>query len=177
MARRRSQRGSNRASGVRRQTSWEEGVGGTSSAQFAASGSAIVGSGVQPTTDGLTLVRTRGFVELVLTTITANLDGYSGGIGIGVVNTNAFGVGVSAVPLPLTEMQWDGWLWHQLFAFHGPAGGTLGHPGANLRFEIDSKAMRKVGLEDTIFASIEVVETGTAVMSYFLDSRMLFKLP
>jgi len=44
------------------------------------------------------------------------------------------------------------------------------------REEVDSKAMRKIAPNETIFGSLQVVEVGTAVMEAFFDSRMLVKL-
>ena len=42
---------------------------------------------------------------------------------------------------------------------------------------MDSKAMRKLNVQDSIYAIIEVEEIATATASVFMDTRMLFALP
>ena len=176
MARQRS--GFSRTShGSRRRTGWEEGPGGGTVNTFSAPGVAILGIGQSALIDGLTLIRTRGILEIFMITATGAGDGFDGAVGIGVVTLLAFTVGVIAVPAPITEIEWEGWLWHQMFSYHTPTAGSEGDPAAALRIEIDSKAMRKVGSEEVIFACAEVIEAGTAVMEMWLASRLLFKLP
>jgi len=162
----------------RRRTGWEEGPGTASESTITSSSAAILGNGQTFQLDGLTVVRLRGFVELRLEGAgSAAGSGYTGALGIGIVTTAAFAVGSSAVPTPITEIEWEGWMWHQLFSL------TVGDATAGdrhvspLAFQIDSKAMRKVGSDETIFASIEVVEKGTETLSVILASRMLLKLP
>jgi len=119
-------------------------------------------------------------VKAFLTTANAVSDGFHGAIGIGVVTDDAFGVGVSAVPDPLDEMEWDGWLWHSFFDIHtaaSPLDDGVNAATVGWQKDIDSKAMRKLNLGDTIFAIAEVTMGGTAVMQLFLDTRVLLKLP
>ena len=47
---------------------------------------------------------------------------------------------------------------------------------AAIRVDVDSKAMRKCSVDETIFAVIEVAELGTASLSWSFNSRLLFKL-
>ena len=108
-------------------------------------------------------------------------------MGIGIATLAAVTAGVASVPTPITEAGWDGWLWHMFFQCRAAGiidGSAMGDTdavnptAAAVRFEIDSKAMRK--FEDTdlaIYAALEVSEVGTSTMVWSFDSRALFKLP
>ena len=165
---------------TRRRVGWEEGTGGTGSETVGASSSIIVGSSLAVLADGFTLVRMRGHISAFLTAVTGAGDGFTGAFGIGLATTAAIAVGVSAVPTPITEQDWDGWLYWTPFWCRGVKASST--DGANavsgaFRQEIDSKSMRKVGESMSFYAAFEVVETGSAVMEFMHDSRMLFKLP
>ncbi len=166
-----------RTTGPRRKTGWEEGVGGTGVLAIGATGSFFLGSAVAPTVDGLTLVRTRGFVEMLLAGATARGDGMQGAIGIGVTTVAAVAAGIASVPTPIDELDWDGWLYHQLFSIHSQGAGVASSSNSVLRMPVESKAMRKLDLLDSIYAAIQVAEIGGGPMDVFLDTRMLLKLP
>ena len=172
----RGSRGSNlRYASARRATGWEEGPGTfTDVGAFTASQAVILGSGQSFVFDGDTVVRIRGFAEISLSSGTADGDGYTGAFGIGIVTDAAFAAGVASVPTPITEIEWEGWIWHQMFSVRSPATDST---EIRQTFEIDSKAMRKVGSNRTIFAVVEATEIGTAVAEITLGSRMLLKLP
>jgi len=124
------------------------------------------------------LVRTRGLLDVFLDGVpTADGDGYFGAFAIGIVTDPAIAIGITAVPTPITEQSWDGWLYHTFISVH-TMDVTFGNMGAaHHRIEVDSKAMRKFPVEMTMFAVLEVVEIGTATLNAFWDSRVLFKLP
>ena len=48
---------------------------------------------------------------------------------------------------------------------------------ATFRMEIDTKAMRKLHEEDSLYAAFEVTEVGVSTMTVQMDSRLLVKLP
>ena len=126
-------------------------------------------------------MRIRGYAAFYLSSWTAALDGYEGAMGIGVVTDAAFSVGTTALPTPLTEEDWDGWMFHQYYSVRAPATGTEAD-GANaqgivLRIPIDSKAMRKITPEMTMFGIFQHTETGTAVINSEARTRILLKLP
>jgi len=132
-----------------------------------------------------TLVRTRGSMLLTLKNATAQGDGFTGAIGIAKATTAAVVAGVGSVPTPLTEEDWDGWIWHRYFALSSQdpidGGGItdrdLQNPvTASLRFDFDSKAMRKVLELETLYGVIEVTEVGTSTLALFANCRQLFKL-
>ena len=154
---------------------WEPGIGGTTETEFSASGSSILGSGVVPTGEKLTLLRTRGILDLFLeSTVTSGGDGFFGAFGIGIVSAAAFAIGVTAVPTPIDEAGWDGWLYHQFFSIHAPLpANDGGAPAAHQRVMIDGKAMRKFDVDDTLFGVLQVVEKGAANMTAYMDTRML----
>lgn len=162
----------------KRKVEWSEGTGGTGLTSGAASQSVILGSFLQAGIAGLTLVRTRGLLDIFLDGPgTADGDGFFGAFGIGIVVDAAATAGVVSMPTPITESSWDGWLYHSFLSIHNPDT-TFGGSGAvHQRVEVDSKAMRKFPLDVSMFAMLEVIEIGTATFNVFWDSRVLLKLP
>ena len=174
----RIQSGLRRVQSLKRKTTWEEGVGGDDQTTVAASISTFLGAALAVTEDGLTLVRTRGSFQIYLRTIAAVSDGFHCALGIGIANVNAITVGITAVQTPITNMDWDGWLYHRFFDIHAAAGAIdTTEPQASIQFEVDSKAMRKINQGDALYCVLETVERGTATATAFFDSRMLFKIP
>ena len=177
MARRRGFPQAGTRSTPRRLTSWEAGVGGGAPVTESATVTKFLGSALAFSTDGLTLVRTRGEFVANLTAASAAANGYFGAVGIGLATAAAVAVGITAVPTPITEQGWDGWIWWSpIYAFSGRADEVEGGL-ANQRMVIDTKGMRKVKEEDSLYAAIEITEVGAASLFVALDCRMLFKLP
>jgi len=136
--------------------------------------------------DGVTLIRTRGRLQLYLEAATSGRDGFSGAFGIGVATTAAVVAGAASVPTPITEQDWEGWLFWTAIQLHAgdPITGdaVVDADLVNVQtavqiVDIDSKAMRKLGEDMTIYGALEVTEVGTATLDWSVDSRMLFKLP
>jgi len=171
----------------RRQPAWEAGVGQTGVQNQISASTAVIGAAaVQPTTDGLTLIRTRGRLQMFLSAATAALDGFTGAVGIGLATAAAVTAGAASVPTPIGEQDWDGWLWWQAIQLKcaDPLDANLSVDKdavsgniAYMNIDIDSKAMRKLGLQDSLYLSLEVAEVGTAILNWSFDTRMLFKLP
>ena len=178
MAHRRGSRFPTR-SGQRRQTSW--GVGPQDvDGGFSASGSSLWSSGIIPLVEGLTIVRIRGVVKVTNATAGVALDGFFGAHGMCIVTNEAFAVGITAVPTPLDDEDWDGWMWHSYFDVRAPTatfadGVNAGAIYSNI--EIDSKSMRKIPDGYTLVGVTEVVESGTATCEVQSQTRILFKLP
>ena len=163
----------------RRTTEWGFGPGGNTVQIFSASGEAILGSGISADEE-VTIVRLRGLLSCYLTTTVAGVnEGFHGAVGIGICTEDAFGVGTTAMPDPLADLAWDGWMWHSFFDIHANTS-TLSDGvnavSASQRIEVDSKAMRRLMESDVLFAKVEVVEAGTASMGLFFESRVLIKL-
>jgi len=163
----------------RRKSSWTVGPGDSTPLHFDSSDENAF-SGLNIIADGLTLVRTRGSFSAYLTAATATSDGFHGAFGYwhcflaGLFGRN-FVASASA-----RSVNWDGWLYHRFFDCH--LGDSIGGGGSNqapgaVQFEVDSKAMRKVSVNEVFVAVVQVSETPTAEIDVFFDSRMLFKLP
>jgi len=164
----------------RRLTTWTVGCESNNQA-FSANGSTIWSQGVQLVAESqATIVRCRGLISATLLTAAAAGDGFFGAFGIGIVNENAFTVGgTTSVPTPITDIDWPGWLWHQFFdvrAVTATIGDGVNAVGAYARFEIDSKAMRKMGDEEVLMGVTQVEESGAATMEVNANTRLLFKL-
>jgi len=179
-----------RTSGVRRQTSWgtgpKSGASGLS-VSISASSTNLGGIVAVPASDGITLIRTRGELVFALETADALSSGFRGAFGIGIATDDAIAIGVTALPMPIGQETWDGWLYHTYFA--ALAAEVMGAANASstvsgtaalncvVRREVDSKAMRKIPVGMTLYCALEVTETNTATARWSFNSRTLVKLP
>ena len=174
---------------VRHRSSWEVGPetsGGGGQQSLSSSIAQIAGTAVQATVDGQTLIRTRGELVVYVTAVTNSGEGFFGAFGIAKATSAAVLAGVASVPTPATEDAWDGWLYHRYLTIvsGGPiaaatAAQEQNQGNANLssmRLEVDSKAMRKIDVNEAFYAVLEVTELGTATLVWHFNSRMLFKL-
>ncbi len=106
----------------RRKTKWSFGVEDDGSVDLAASGKQGWSSGIVLVLESsVTLVRIRGEVLSRLRSATTALDGFRVAYGIGLATNEAFSVGNTALPGPITDADWDGWIWHTFgFIFSDP---------------------------------------------------------
>ena len=159
----------------RRQTAWSLGPEGTLA--HTASAAQLVPTSVTATVEGLTIVRIRGTFLIFLTSVGSNVDGLTGAVGIGIVTDEAIAAGVAAVPTPFSDDDDELWMWHHYFHCIGASTSSPSQqPAATVRMEIDSKAMRKLPQGNSLFAAVEVVETGVIAGNSFLNTRILVKL-
>jgi len=170
-------RGFPRGHPSRRRTEWFFGVGGTALASQSDSSAQFLGASVTTSFGEETVVRIRGLFDMFLVSSTSPGDGFFGAVGIGIATVAAITAGVASVPTPITEQDWDGWLWHHFFSVHESSADEAGSGSSHHRMEIDSKAMRRLQGDMGLYAMVEAVEIGTAAASMFLDTRMLSKLP
>ena len=169
----------------RRKSTWSQGPGGTTLTVITGSSSTILGAG-SIALEPITLVRTRGELLMYLESAVTARDGFLGAFGIGIASHQAFLAGAAALPAPITEMDWDGWLYHRIINVQAAGPIVVATASqiqlqvhdttAALRVEVDSKAMRKLGPEMVQFAMLEVVEVGAANMVVEFNSRVLDKL-
>jgi len=127
-----------------------------------------------------TLARIRGVFRAGLSSANAVNDGFAGAIGIGKVQDEAFAAGVGSVPSPITEVSWDGWLYHQFFSLRAMTAVTADVPQANFGFfesVIDVKSMRKIDEQEDFVVVLEAIETGAAVGFAEIQCRSLELLP
>ena len=113
----------------------------------------VISSMLAPTGVGAarqTLLRTRGSL-VVLGTPDAAGDSEIVGLGVIVVQQAAAAVGGASVPGPLNDPDAN-WLWHQFVGLNamGATGETPTSVSAIVRVEIDSKAMRKVAIDQEL---------------------------
>ena len=174
----RSSRGFSR--GPRRQRSWEEGPGGTTTLALTAAVPLFVGAAAVATEDGLTLARLRGRVRVFMDTWAAGNNGLTGAFGIGIVREEAVVAGIASVPTPIADSDWDGWIYwtpYSVRSIDAAAASVGGGFPFGVDYEVDTRAMRKLRLGDTIYASVESVISGTPVARMQFDSRVLVLLP
>ena len=167
----------------RRKVAWGDGPSQTRASQTAiAKLGWTFGAGLTLDVGG-TVVRIRGQALLQLLEATPSGSGFTGAVGIGIASEDAFGVGITALPGPFSDADWGGWLWHSFFHLYATAAQASGadvarNANVDLRMEIDTKAMRKMGPNEVIFGMWETVaEAGTSTIQYVADTRMLVKLP
>ena len=101
-----------------------------------------------------TIMRTRGFCSIQPQVFSADLD-ITGAIGIGVVTAEAFAAGVASIPEPFTDADWGGWFVWRTFAYHLEFATAASVNFPVWDFEIDSKAMRKVGTNEVMVVIAE----------------------
>jgi len=136
----------------------------------------IVGSGLQPTTAEITLLRLRGG-GYVGALDAASLGAGVAAIGVGIVSLEAFNIGATAIPSPLKQAEWDGWLWHMFV----PLRLDLSSVDVNQdlgqtfhRFEIDGKAMRKFSPNMVLFVGAEFDgATGVSARVHFMTRALV----
>jgi len=177
MAHSRGSRFRSRSNGSRRAVTWQEGPFGQIA--VTATEAVVFPTGQAAQVDDLTLVRTRGELLAYLTVAggAAN-EGFRCYFGICIVSENAAGVGISAIPTPLSDIAWDGWLVHHTFNVREVGTALADSLTQQVRIPIDSKAMRKMHQTDTIVAVLQTTEIGDgATMVCDFVSRMLLKLP
>ena len=169
-----------RSGSLRRKTSWTGGPLGRFG-EFSSNSVQESSTVLQAILPGLTIVRIRGHVSLALASATAVNDGFDEvGIGLAVVSENAgITIGVTAIPAPIDDVGWDGWMWHWLGNIQAMnTGASIGHGVGNMLIPIDTKAMRKFKESDVLVAMIQVAGlNGTVGMQAVINTRTLLKLP
>ncbi len=94
-------------------------------------------------------------------------------VAVGIVSIAAATVGVGSIPTPWSEPGWSGWLvWRSVnypFQFVDGTGVLIW----NRTQEVDSKAMRKVGPDETV---VIVAESQAGAFEISTPVRQLYKL-
>ena len=165
-----------RATRSRRSVSWTIGVADVDGS-FSASGKAVWSFGATPTGNEETIVRTRGLVAFYNESANAIGSGWFGAVGIGIVSDQAFAAGATSMPGPLADEDWD-WIWHSYFdvrAISATIADGVNAFSCAQRIVIDSKAMRKIGPNETLFGMTEVVESGAGTLEIQAQTRTLVK--
>jgi len=163
-----------KAGGPKRQTTW---IGPADQGYIAlASTTKVLLASFDPSAAGLvkpTVVRTRGPLSVRPNVYSADVD-IVGAFGVAVVSDQAFGIGITAIPGPFDDANWDGWFVWQSFSYRFElVDGTGDFYPASSEIEIDSKAMRKISQNETI---VLVMQSQVGAMSISAPLRLLFKL-
>ncbi len=168
-----------RARGSFRKTTWSAGPLSGAVQSATAAGTTIISTGAS-LGGVLTLVRIRGELTVWLEAVGTIGDGFTRvHAGIGIVSTDAFTAGAASMPTPIGDADW-GWLWYY-------AGGVIAGfsvtesentgPISQIRIPIDTKAMRKMTPNETVFGAVQFhTEIGVATASFVMNTRMLSKL-
>jgi len=162
--------------GVQRHTDW--GFGVDMLANTLSSSAKLLGTTSLGVAEPVTLIRIRGMIHFILTLGDAAGSGFLGAAGIALVNTDAFSVGITAIPGPQSDAHWDNWIWHSFWDVR-TATATIADgvnaAGVSQRIVIDSKAMRKWDPAETLVLMVEGTETTNAAVRINCDTRLLLK--
>ena len=123
-----------------------------------------------------TVVRTHLYLAIVTDQLAAS-ENQQMAIGFAIVSDQASGIGVTAVPTPITDLGSDAWYLHQFLTARLVLGDVTGfdHQAVGARINVDSRVMRKV--EDG-FDNIVTIETTSSSdgLQMFTAGRQLLKL-
>ena len=119
-----------------------------------------------------TAIRNRGSISVRPNSTGADLD-IVGAFGMCVVTQDALAVGITAIPGPFTDSQFDGWMVWQPFSLRVDFSDATGTRLFDRDYEIDSKAMRKV---PSGYALVQVAESFSGAFSISATIRTLMKL-
>ena len=162
-----------RSRGARRATSWvrTDIVSGTTAWKALAGSTSVIDQSFI-TDDPVTLIRARGNVVADTDQVAAGEHSF-GAFGIAIVSAQAFAIGITAIPTPLTDASSDLWFVHGYWdAAISLADGT-GIANTSRRVDFDSKAMRKLTPDETV---VMVIENGsTTGVVYRFDFALLIK--
>ncbi len=105
---------------------------------------------------------------------TATTEDITGAFGMIVVKESAATIGITAVPTPLTEVDADFFVYQGMTAPFTSLTSVGFQDGVGVRYDIDSKAMRKVGTNDDVAVVMELRSTGGAEIN--IEGRQLIQL-
>jgi len=160
--------------GPRRATDWSASSLQAGTTTVPAS-SAVLTQAFVPLPGGETVIRIRGSFGWQTDTPGAP-EVQVGAYGIAVVTAQAVSVGITAIPHPVTDAAWGGWMYHHFIQSSNQNFTNAGFAfGGFHRIEVDSKAMRKVDEDDRL---VMVVENSSSSFGFeIMDSfRLLSKV-
>jgi len=121
-----------------------------------------------------TIVRTRMDLRWASDQAAAAEDPF-GSFGMMVVTDTAAALGVTAIPDPGSNEDSDWFLWQGLSVVFSLADATGIDANGGARYDIDSKAMRKVGADDDIVSVVSNLNSADGGV-ITINGRMLLKL-
>jgi len=159
----------NRGRAPRRLTQW---IGPADQGYVAVTdaGATLIGSA--PFDEAATIVRTRGAFACRPESEAADVS-LTGAIGVGIVSSEAFAAGIASIPEPFSDGDWGGWFVWRSFAYEVRFSDATGVGFLDWGFEIDSKAMRKVGPNESL---VIIAESQGGAFRVNVPLRILVKL-
>ena len=155
---------------AKRRVSWEGGFGSSLASGAGSFVTTLVSEAILEARPAPTVVRCRGefWAKSQTSAINSRVTA-----GIIVVTAKALAAGVASLPSPLTDVGSD-WLWWDTYDLAWQTGEPI-ESGAVRRL-IDSKAMRKVGLNTVVVMVVEVTSiSGTPSVDIAFGVRVLLK--
>ena len=120
-----------------------------------------------------TVVRVRGLAQFFMTAFGVDRT-IHGAYGLAVVSDEAFAAGAGSIPRPHDDDDWPGWLVHGYYSAHLQFQSATSELVFPHQYVIDSKAMRKVGPNETL---VWVVEDNSSTSTQaVIQARVLIKL-
>ena len=163
-----------RSSSKSGEVAWSAFTAGVAFQGLALSTAALVQVGL-PTVDRQTILRVRGVLAVRNDQEAADEDSL-GAFGLAVVQEPAATVGITALPLPFTDGEFGAWFVHQAFTASTRFADATGFTAnAGREYQIDSKAMRKLGGNERV---VFVMENGSSIagLSFWYFLRILSKI-
>jgi len=165
-----------RSGGTRRESLW---VGVAASSTTLVALTPVLFAGLSATILGLrpfTIVRTRGHISLSTDQVSAS-ESQSAAMGFAVVSDQAFAVGVTAVPTPITDIDSDLFFVYESMVNNFLFGSAIGfQAGSGVHRTFDSKAMRKVEEGQDVAITVESDTSPFSGSIVQKVGRMLIKL-
>ncbi len=140
--------------------------------------STLVTEAILESSPNPTLVRLRG--SLLVTLISSAAVPSSTFVALGVKPTSGAAISGSAVEVPFTDIGSD-WIWWKIVPLVLLTGGSVASPNgdgltSNVRIDVDSKAMRKVKLNEALVLVMQnVVSESTTTVGVDGGIRVLLK--
>jgi len=125
-----------------------------------------------PFDEPATVIRTRGQVSITPLAFSVDIE-IIGAFGMGVVSSEALAAGILSVPEPFSDSDWAGWFVWRSFSYRYDFTSAVGTQYPRWDFEVDSKAMRKVGSNESI---VFVAESFSGAFQISTPVRTLYKI-
>ncbi len=123
-------------------------------------------------TENFTVARVRGMMSIALSAYSADIS-LVGAMGMAIVSDQAFAAGAASIPGPWTDIGWDGWFVWVPFAWEFAFTTDIDRLIGSVQVDIDSKAMRKIKIGDTL---VVMAESSSAAFKIGMSFRILQKL-
>ena len=118
------------------------------------------------------VIRTRGETSIIPSVVGADIS-IIGAIGMALVSTEAFNAGVASIPEQFSDADWSGWMVWRSFSLRVEFNSDTGTRLFMHDFQVDSKAMRKAGPNETL---VIIAESQAGSYAVSAPWRVLVKL-